>query len=128
MGLMADGNMESPKGPAEVGWYKRGPRPGDKGSSVVAGHFGWFNQQPAAFDNLHKLTKGDHLYVLDDQGKSIAFVVRESRSYSPDDDTADVFTRNDGGSYLNLITCEGAWDETQHAYSKRLVVFADKAS
>ena len=127
MGVTAEGDMESPKGPAEVGWYKHGPRPGEKGSSVIAGHFGWLNQ-PSVFDNLHKLTKGDSLYVLDDQGMSVAFVVRESRSYSPDDNTADIFTQNDGGGHLNLITCEGAWDEARQAYTKRLVVFADKAN
>lgn len=127
VGMMSDGNMEPPKGPAEVGWYKRGPRPGDKGSAVVAGHFGWLNR-PAAFDNLHKLAKGDSLYVLDDQGKSVVFVVSKSRLYSPGDNTADIFAQNDGGSHLNLITCEGAWDKAHQAYAKRLVVFADKAN
>ena len=32
--------------------------------------------------------------------------------------------RNDG-NHLNLITCDGEWNEDQKTFSKRLVVFSD---
>jgi len=74
---------------------------------------------------LYKLKKGDRLYIEDGKGKSLAFVVQESRTYDPGY-ADDVFSRNDG-AHLNLITCDGVWDGTKKSYSKRLVVFADIA-
>lgn len=126
VGLTPQGDMAVPKGPANAGWYNQGPRPGEKGSSVIDGHFGWVGGIPAVFDNLYKLQKGDNLYVQDEKGATTTFVVRESRNYDPKADASDVFRSNDGLAHLNLITCEGAWNAAQKSYSNRLVVFTDK--
>jgi sortase A len=40
VGLTGSGSMEVPQGRADVAWYKFGPRPGDLGSAVIAGHRG----------------------------------------------------------------------------------------
>lgn len=125
VGLAPDGSMDVPKGPAEVVWYKLGPRPGEIGSAVMAGHSGWKNNRPAVFDNLNKLKRGDKIYVEDEKGITITFVVRESRSYDPEADATDVFTSSDGKAHLNLITCEGIWNEITKSRSERLVVFTD---
>jgi LPXTG-site transpeptidase (sortase) family protein len=126
VGLTSDGAMGVPKGPADVAWYNLGPRPGDSGSAVIAGHFGWKNNIPAVFDNLHKLRKGDKMSVEDEKGVVITFVVREVRTYDKDSDASDVFGSGDGKVNLNLITCTGAWNKKEKTFSKRLVVFADK--
>jgi len=126
VGLTSQGEMGVPKGPDVVAWYNRGPRPGEKGSSVVDGHFDWENGGPAVFSNLYKLHKGDKLYIKDEKGATISFVVRESRSYDPQADARGVFFSSDGEAHLNLITCEGAWNKIQKSYSNRLVVFTDK--
>jgi LPXTG-site transpeptidase (sortase) family protein len=127
VGLTPDGAMGIPKGPSDVGWFELGPRPGEEGSAVMAGHYGtWKNGQGSVFDNLHKLRPGDKLYIEDDKGATISFVVRESRRYDPKADAADVFTASDEKPHLNLITCEGAWNKASKSYSQRLVVFADK--
>ena len=127
VGLTPDGAMDVPKSPDEVAWYERGQRPGEKGSAVISGHYGrWENGQGSVFDDLHKLRKGDELSVTDDRGATTTFVVRESRRYDPAADAADVFGSSDGGAHLNLITCDGVWNETQNSYSDRLVVFTDK--
>ncbi len=123
VGLASDGAMDVPKERANVAWFNLGPRPGESGSAVIAGHYG---EKASAFDNLYKLRKGDKLYVEDDKGATTTFVVRESRRYDPKSDASDVFGSNDGKSHLNLVTCEGVWNKTQKSYSKRLVVFADK--
>ncbi|MDO8408207.1 MAG: class F sortase [bacterium] len=125
-GLTSDGAMDVPKGPVKVAWFNLGPRPGETGSSVIAGHYGWKYRKGSAFDNLHKLRKGDKIYIEDDKGVTISFVVRESRRYDPKADASDVFGSNDGKPHLNLITCEGVWDKVSKTYSKRLVVFTDK--
>jgi len=127
VGLTPDGAMDVPKSPDEVAWYERGQRPGEKGSAVIAGHYGrWENGQGSVFDDLHTLRKGDKLSITDDKGVTTTFVVRESRRYDPAADASDVFGSSDGQAHLNLITCEGVWNETQKSYSDRLVLFTDK--
>jgi len=128
-GLKPDGTMEIPTNIIDAGWYTGSPRPGEKGNAIITGHVaqirGGIMTKPGVFSNLSELRMGDNLYVLNDKGKSIAFVVHEIRSYDPAADATDVFTSNDGGIHLNLITCEGTWNPAQLSYSQRLVIFAD---
>ncbi len=126
VGITSQGAVDVPKDPVNAAWFNLGPRPGEIGNAVIDGHSGWKNGIRVAFDNLYKLQKGDRVYVEDDKGVVTSFVVRESKKYDPHADTADVFSSNDGKSYLNLITCEGIWDKVSKSYSKRLVVFTDK--
>ena len=126
-GLTSEGAMDIKKDPTEVAWYKLGPRPGEKGSAVIAGHYGFSaNGEGSVFNGLHTLNKGDKISVIDNNNTTTNFVVRESRRYSPKADATDVFISNDGKSHLNLITCDGIWENDQNTYSNRLVVFADK--
>ena len=127
VGLTSDGAMDVPKGPEGVAWFDLGPHPGEKGTSVIDGHSGWKDGIPASFDKLAKVNKGDKIYVEDDNGATITFVVREFKTFDPKGDASSVFfDPNDGKSHLNLITCEGVWDEVTKSHSNRLVVFADK--
>lgn len=125
VGLAPDGAMDLPKSQKDVGWFELGQRPGDNGSAVIAGHYGRNNRKGSVFDDLHKLRKGDKLYIEDDKGLITSFVVRESRRYDPKADSSDVFSSSDGKAHLNLVTCEGTWNESIQQYSKRLVVFTD---
>lgn len=122
-GLTSEGAMEVPSNAINVGWFKLGPRPGEKGSAVIAGHFDGDNGGAGIFTNLNKLREGDELYIETNKGTSVAFVVRESRTYDPGH-ADEVFSRSDG-AHLNLITCDGVWDGVKKSYSKRLVVFTD---
>jgi LPXTG-site transpeptidase (sortase) family protein len=126
VGLTPDGSMGVPKGPSDVGWFDLGPRPGEKGSAVIAGHEGWKDGIKAVFDDLHNLVKGDKIYVEDETGTTTIFVVRELRIYGQNDDASDVFSSIDGKAHLNLITCEGVWNKAEKSYANRLVVFAYK--
>lgn len=127
MTMLPDGSMQAPSGPTNVGWFKLGPHPGEAGSAVIDGHYGrWKDGESSVFDNLNKLGKGDVMYVIDDKGQSIAFVVRESRMFGKDQDASSVFRVTDGKAHLNLITCQGTWKQDQKTYSERLIVFADK--
>ncbi len=126
VGLTPQGAMGAPKNQTDVAWYEGGARPGENGSAVIAGHYGWIQGKPSVFNDISTLRKGDNIYVEDDTGATTAFAVREIRTYDPKADTTSVFSSTDGTSHLNLITCEGAWDEARGTYSGRLVVFADK--
>jgi LPXTG-site transpeptidase (sortase) family protein len=118
--------MEAPKIPADAGWFSMGPRPGETGSAVIAGHYGWKDGIPAAFDNLHALVKGDEIFVERKDGTTVTFVVREVLLYGENDDASAIFGSSDGKAHLNLITCEGIWNKVSKSYSDRRVVFADR--
>jgi sortase A len=126
VGVTSEGDMDVPKQQFDTAWYKLGPRPGEIGSAVIAGHKDWKNGESAIFADLHKLQPGDKVVVEDDRGLLITYVVRTSRGYNPDSDATDVFRSNDGRAHLNLITCEGLWDKNAKSYSQRLIVFTDK--
>jgi LPXTG-site transpeptidase (sortase) family protein len=126
VGLTPLGEMDVPKDPRNVSWFDLGPRPGENGSAVIAGHYGWKDNVPAVFDNLYKLKQGDKLYIEDENGATSTFVVRGSKRYDPKADALEIFNLDDKKSHLNLITCEGTWNKVTQSYSSRLVVFTDK--
>lgn len=126
--LTSQGELGVPAGPNTAAWYDRGPRPGQPGNAVIDGHFGYKNNIPAIFDNLHKLQPGDSIFVVDDRGATTTFVVSSLQMYDQNASESSVFSSADGKSHLNLITCQGIWNQNQKSYSNRLVVFADKVT
>jgi len=126
VGVTSSGAMDVPKGPDTVAWFELGVRPGEIGSAVISGHYGWKNNIPAVFDNLSKLKKGDLITTEDEKGIVTNFVVQELKAYGENDNATNVFGSSDGLAHLNLITCEGIWDAKKKSYSGRLVVFANK--
>lgn len=123
VGVTPEGAMASPERREDTGWFDRGPHPGERGSAVIAGHSG-YRSGHAVFDELGQVQIGDPIYVVDKEGATIEFRVRETRYYRPGDSPAEVFSRADG-AHLNLVTCTGAWDSSAGTHSQRLVVFAD---
>ncbi len=126
LGLTKEGNMDVPDDLINTGWYKYGPRPGQTGSAVIAGHLEGVKED-GVFINLHKLIKGDVVSVKDDNGTDISFTVRETKLYDQHERPTEVFNNTDG-SYLNLITCTGTWNTAEQRYSKRLVVFTERSN
>jgi LPXTG-site transpeptidase (sortase) family protein len=126
VGLSPEGSMGVPKRPNDTAWYMLGPKPGDAGSAVIAGHVNWWYGATGVFKNLKLLKPGDKIVVQDAQGSSTTFIVRKSQLYGQKDDAASVFISTDGKSHLNLVTCIGVWLTSAQSYSKRLVVFTDK--
>jgi len=126
LGLTNEGAMDVPEDKDDVAWYKFGPHPGENGNAVIAGHYGWKENTPAVFDNLHKLKIGDKIYVENKNGSLITFVVREIQIYDKDADASKVFWSDDNKAHLNLITCTGEWSDNEKTSSHRLIVFADK--
>ena len=123
--ITPDGRMDVSAGSVNVAWFSLGPHPGKVGSAVIGGHFGITNGVPFVFYNLDKLKIDDKVYIENDNGDTLAFQVREIRSYDRDADATDVFTSSDGLAHLNLITCEGVWNRVNDTYPDRLVVFTD---
>src|SRR3954469_11334251 len=72
LGLHRDGTLETPRRWQEVGWYKPGPEPGERGPAVVAGHVD-SKTGPAVFYRLHWLRRGDLIRISRaDRGHTVA--------------------------------------------------------
>ncbi|MBA3723692.1 MAG: class F sortase [Candidatus Levybacteria bacterium] len=125
VGVTATGDMEVPTDTLDAGWFALGPRPGERGSAVISGHVSGVDGKAGVFVDLYKLKEGDRFYVEDDRGVMITFIVRKSRLYDPGY-AEDVFSQSDS-AHVNLITCDGVWDEAKKSYTKRLVIFADNS-
>ncbi|MFZ3054708.1 MAG: class F sortase [Minisyncoccales bacterium] len=126
VGLTTKGAVDTPKSFTNVAWFNLGPRPGEEGSSVIDGHSGWKKGIQSVFDNLYKIKRGDKIFITDERGEIITFIVTDFRTYSLSDDATNIFTSNDGKAHLNLITCVGNWNVGQKSPNDRFVVFADK--
>lgn len=125
VGLTSGGAMDVPKKNFNVAWFALGTRPGNEGGAVIAGHYSWRNHgEGGVFHNLYKLHKGDMLYVEDNNGKTISFVVQENRIFKYDADASEVFAPS-SGTRLSLITCAGTWDGSKQSSTQRRVIFAE---
>lgn len=125
VGLTPQGAMAVPAGPTDAAWLDLGPRPGEDGSAVIAGHEGWKDGIRAVFDDLYKLRVGDQVYVESEENTTTTFVVSGMQTYDQNGNVPDVFSSSNGKAHLNLITCEGTWNAAEKSYSNRLVVFTD---
>ncbi len=123
VGLIADNNMGIPKSDWSVGWFSPGPKPGEIGSAVIAGHLDSQTGKPAIFWNLRQLQAGDYIFVIDDGGNKKRFRVIGSEQYGAKNAPMEKIFGAQDGAYLNLITCNGTWNKQERNYDKRLVVF-----
>lgn len=121
VGLTQDGNMEVPNNTTDVGWFKYGSRPGEKGSAVISGHMNGELGEAGVFARLSELKKGDTGTIIDDKGIALTFTVQETRMYDAGY-AEEVFSANDQAR-LNFVTCDGVWDQKKQSYTKRLVIF-----
>ncbi len=125
VGVNTLGEMDVPKEAAIPGWYRGGVRPGEKGKSVIAGHFDSVFGTPGVFANLNKLKEGDEITVEDVAGNTFRFKVKKSAMYGTANAPAqEIFGRADNAQ-LQLITCSGTWIREKNSYDKRLVVFTE---
>ncbi len=124
VGLTPERAMETPDGWWNVGWYELGPRPGEEGNAVLAGHLD-STTGPAVFWDLAKLQIGDEVSVTDEYGNRIRFVVRRMEVYGATDAPLNLIFGKTEGAHLNLITCQGTFQGSA-GYDSRLVVFTDR--
>ncbi|MEK7575375.1 MAG: class F sortase [Patescibacteria group bacterium] len=127
VGTTTSGRMGIPDNFTDVAWFTGGPRPGERGSANISGHLDTATDTNAVFINLDQLIIGDEIYILDKGEQSIKFKVTAIEVY---DETnaplARIFDTSGTTARLNLITCDGAWDQGTKNYSKRLVVYSER--
>ncbi len=125
VGQKADGSMDVPTNPLDVGWYRYGAAIGEKGNSVLAGHLDWFDIGPTVFFNLRKLKSGDLVYVYTSLGTRRTFKVYDTGSYPLNNYPQERIFGDSDQSHLNLITCDGAFNPGSASYNQRLVVYTN---
>jgi len=125
VGVQPNGAMETPRQSpwSDVGLYTGGPRPGDRGSAVIAGHLDRPGGNPAAFWLLRELHIGDEVQFVDAHDKILLFHVTRIEAYPVQDAPVQVIFGDRTGRFLNLTTCAGDWIPTQHQRTMRLVVY-----
>lgn len=128
VGLDKDNKMDIPKKDEDVGWYNLGPKPGEKGNAVIAGHLDTKTGAPAVFYELNKLKPGDELSVKAKDGKEYKYAVTDVKSYELDKFPLQEVFGSGGKARLNLITCEGTYNRSSKLYSHRLVVYSELKS
>ncbi len=80
LGLTRQGTLQVPSSFSEAGWYTGSPRPGEIGSSIIAGHIDSY-LGPAVFYRLHDLHPGDRIYVRGADGRLAIFSVTAVHQY-----------------------------------------------
>ena len=128
VGLNSKKEMDVPSNEVDVAWYNLGPKPGETGSAVIAGHLDNRASQPAVFWNLDRMAVGDYIYVTDGSNNKKSFQVISSERYKTGDAPMEKIFGVSNGAYLNLVTCGGVWDKEKNNYSERFVVFTEYVS
>ncbi|MEU3842875.1 class F sortase [Streptomyces sp. NPDC028635] len=128
LALDTSGRLQPP--PADdtnlVGWYAKGPSPGEPGTSVIAGHVDT-KTSAAVFARLYELQKGDLVYVDRADGRRAAFVVDSAETFDKDDFPSDRVYADTPQAEVRLITCAGSYDRSAKDYTQNLVVFGHLA-
>ena len=123
LGITRQGTLQVPKSTSVAGWYTASPRPGEIGSSVIAGHID-SHLGPGIFYRLRELRPGNRIYVRQANGKLAIFRVTGVREYAKAHfPTARVYGPAPDAE-LHLITCGGTFDYATHSYLSNVVVYS----
>lgn len=126
VGQTAEGAMDVPKEWANVGWFEKGFRPGERGSAVIAGHLD-STSGPAVFWKLGSLRAGDTVSVRRTDGSTRVFAVVGGETYVFNQAPLARIFGKAARPMLNLVTCNGTFDAGSQNYDKRLVVYTAAA-
>jgi Sortase domain len=125
VGTAADGSIATPSidRPAETGWYRLGPTPGERGTAVIVGHVD-NAQGPAVFARLSTLTPGRAIDVKREDRRTATFRVDSIQRTPKTAFPANQVFAGGNASRLVLVTCGGAWVGGQVGYADNVIVYA----
>jgi len=123
LGITRQGTLQVPTSTSVAGWYTRSPRPGEIGSSIIAGHIDSY-LGPGIFYRLRELRPGNRIYVRQADGRLAVFRVTGVHEYAKAHfPTARVYGPAPDAE-LHLITCGGTFDDATHSYLSNVVVYS----
>ncbi|MGV8849618.1 MAG: class F sortase [Propionibacteriaceae bacterium] len=125
VGIAADGQMDLPPNPAEVGWYRFGPSPtSDEGAVVLAAHVDSRRYGPGPLARAAALAPGSTIVVATGT-RSVTYTVIDVISVQKTNlDLALIFDRT-GPPRLHLITCGGEYVKGQ-GWTSNVTVIASR--
>ena len=121
------GTLQAPASTTVAGWYTASPRPGEIGSSIIAGHID-STQGPAVFFRLRLLRPGDLVYVRRSDGTLAVFRVYAEHMYPKNHFPTERVYGPTPDAELHLITCGGVFDQATGSYLSNVVVYATQIS
>jgi sortase (surface protein transpeptidase) len=127
LGRTPQGTLQVPTSTTVAGWYTGSPRPGEIGSSIIAGHID-STQGPAVFFRLRLLRRGDLVYVRRSDGTLAVFRVYAEQMYPKNDFPTQRVYGATPDAELHLITCGGVFDQATGSYLSNVVVYASQIS
>ena len=127
LGLNSDGTLEVPTSITDTGWFRGGPEPGEPGASILVGHVD-STAGPGVFYHLRALHRGDEIEIRLADGSTVRFTVRSFFSTPKTEFPTDRVYRHGGAPTLDLITCDGAFDQAAGHYLDNYVVVAKLTS
>ena len=110
-----------------AGWFEGGATPGERGTSVVAGHVDT-KTGPAVFLQLSMLRPGSTVEIAREDGVIATFEVDSVETFSKADFPNERVYADTPTAQLRLITCGGDYDRKAKDYEDNVVVFAHLAS
>jgi LPXTG-site transpeptidase (sortase) family protein len=123
VGINPDGSVAVPKTYEQVGWYKYGPTPGERGPAVILGHVDSVTG-PAVFYDLKQVSPGDEVFIEREDGITAVFTVIEIEDLKQTQfPTKKVYDDLDYAG-LRLITCTGDFSHFSQRYSHNLILYA----
>lgn len=123
-GVVASGEMALRPDPAELAWYRHGPRPGDaQGAVVLAAHLDAPGYGIGPLAEVHRLRPGDLLTVTAG-GVVHRYTVLSVQSVAKADLDLDALFARSGPPRLHVVTCGGDFDEEQRRYDHNVIVSA----
>jgi len=125
LGLDEHRALEVPRRWDEAGWYAHGPRPGERGASVIAGHVD-STSGPAVFYRLGELHRRSRIEIRRRDGSTIHFRVRRVERWPKDRFPTALVYRRTRSATLRLITCGGAFDSASGHYLDNTIAFASR--
>ena len=125
VGLTTDRRLEVPpvNETRTVGWYQKGPAPGQIGPAVLVGHVD-SDTGPSIFFELGDLRPGDKIKVTRADGKTAVFTIYAVASYPKVNFLTHTVYGDTTRPELRLITCGGTFNEATQHYRSNIVVNA----
>lgn len=125
LGLDPAGALEVPVDPADAGWFRLGPAPGERGPAVIAGHVD-SRAGPGVFYRLREMEPGDEVTVERADGQQVRFRVTGVLAVDKDEFPTDAVYGPTPLAELRLITCGGAFDRAEGSYVGNVIVSATR--
>jgi hypothetical protein len=123
LGLNPDGTLEVPTDFSVAGWYRLGPRPGERGAAVVVGHVD-SKDGPAVFYRLGQVLPGSLVRIAWPNGHAVRFRIYAVREYEKTAFPTSLVYGPTSRRELRLVTCGGPFDSEKGHYLDNVVVFA----